>query len=485
MTYSLLDIVYLVTAAAWRRRFLILVPMLLLPPIGYAIGLHSTKTYEARMTMLVQEPAKESPYLDDLAVSTRLQERMPVLKSLVRNSQFIDTVATDVGLITSSTPGAKRLKIIEQIAAGLTIELVGTDLVDLRLRTESIEQVDQLLTQIAAHFVDRLVGPERSAIAGSVKFLAQQVEARQTMVREAEESLARFAAENSEELEDARSASDRMSSLRQQLDQQKAKARAAQAKLESERAVSSPIVDGLNDEITKLTAEASALRARYTDLHPALRDVLKRLEGLQRERAALAAAGPPAAGAVTGTYSQAYMAARADNASARVEVAQLESEIDKLAPMLPHYTQMARQYTDLETRLTAEREFYNNLMKRYDMARITGDLAMFEANDRVKIIDPPEEPHGSALSPILFLVAGLIAGLGLGSGLAVLAELGDSSIRYASAFERATGVRVLARLPKVYRDRQASPPELPKSPKVLAVERAGGGVVQSIRARGT
>jgi capsular polysaccharide biosynthesis protein len=131
MGNSLRDIVFLVLRAGWRRRFLIIVPILLLPPIGFAIGLHAAKTYEAHMTMLIQEPAKDSPYLDDLAVSTRLQERMPVLKSLVRNTQFIEAVATDVGLITEATPNAIRRKITDQIATGLTIELIGTDLVEL------------------------------------------------------------------------------------------------------------------------------------------------------------------------------------------------------------------------------------------------------------------------------------------------------------------------------------------------------------------
>lgn len=472
MTKSLLDIAFLVTVAAWRRRFLIIVPMLLLPPIGYAIGLHSAKTYESRMTILVQEPSKESPYLDDLALSTRLQERMPVLKSLVRNPQFIETAATDVGLITPTTSSATRNKIIDQISAGLSIELVGADLVDLRLRTKSIRKTDQLLTQIAAHFVDRLVGPERSAIAGSVTFLAQQVDARHAMVKEAEELLTRFTAEHAEELPEAMSAQERMAGLRRQLDQQRASARSAKARIETDQVATSPIVSGLDAEIAKLTAEASALRARYTDRHPALRDMLGRLEALEqeRERAARAAAsGSKSQMASTSSNS----AARADYASARVEVAQLEEEINRMAPLLPRYSDLARQHSDLENRLNAERQFYENLVKRYEMARVTGDLALFEANDRVKIIDPPEEPKGSALPPYLFLVAGVVAGIGLGSGLAVLAELGDSSVRYSSDVERVFGLRVLARLPNVPEDQRPELAKLPAKPTVLALEHAG------------
>jgi uncharacterized protein involved in exopolysaccharide biosynthesis len=470
---SLLDIAFLITAAAWRRRFLIIVPVLLLPPIGYAIGLHSTKTYESRMTILVQEPSKESPYLDDLALSTRLQERMPVLKSLVRNPQFIETAATDVGLITPTSSSSARNKIIDQISAGLSIELVGADLVDLRLRTKSIRKTDQLLTQIAAHFVDRLVGPERSAIAGSVTFLAQQVDARRAMVKEAEELLTRFTAEHAEELPEAMSAQERMASLRRQLDQQRASARSAKARLETDQVVTSLIVGGLDAEIAKLTAEASAFRARYTDRHPALRDILGRLEALEqeRERAARAAASGSGSGMASATSSNS--AARADYASARVEVAQLEEEIERMAPLLPRYSDLARQHSDLENRLNAERQFYENLVKRYEMARVTGDLALFEANGRVKIIDPPEEPKGSALPPYLFLVAGIVAGIGLGSGLAVLAELGDSSIRYSSDVERVLGLRVLARLPNVPEDQRPDLTKLPAKPTVLALEHDG------------
>ena len=205
---------------------------------------------------------------------------------------------------------------------------------------------------------------------------------------------------------------------------------------------------------------------------------------MEQERAARTGAGSAGNGAASAVLSDAYLSARTDYAGARAEVAQLEDEIGKVAPLLPRYTQLSRQNTDLENRLNAEREFYESLVKRYEMARVTGDLALFEASDRVKIIDPPEKPKGSALSPYLFLVAGIIGGVGLGCGLAVLAELGDSSIRYSSQLQRRSGLRVLARLPNVPEDRHPDLIRLPRKPGVLAVEHAGGGLIHSIKSQG-
>ena len=63
--------------SAWRRRYAIIVPALLLPVLGGIVGHMAPKKYAAHTSMLIQETAKMNPFLEDLAISAMLKERFP------------------------------------------------------------------------------------------------------------------------------------------------------------------------------------------------------------------------------------------------------------------------------------------------------------------------------------------------------------------------------------------------------------------------
>jgi capsular polysaccharide biosynthesis protein len=98
--------------------------------------------------------------------------------------------------------------------------------------------------------------------------------------------------------------------------------------------------------------------------------------------------------------------------------------------------------------VSAARELLEAFAKRLDNATTSLALGKFEAPERVKIIDPPQDPTMST-SParILFVIAGIIAGLAIGVGLAIVAELLDQRVRNSSDFSGITNVPVLGRLP--------------------------------------
>ena len=61
---------------------------------------------------------------------------------------------------------------------------------------------------------------------------------------------------------------------------------------------------------------------------------------------------------------------------------------------------------------------------------------------------PPQDPTISTSPPrILFVIAGIVAGLAIGIGLAIIAELLDQRVRTSSDFSGIANVPVLGRLP--------------------------------------
>ena len=74
---------FIILTSAWRRRYMIVIPIIIMPFIGLIIAKISPKHYESHTSMLIQETAKMNPFLEDLAVSTMLKERLSALQTLL------------------------------------------------------------------------------------------------------------------------------------------------------------------------------------------------------------------------------------------------------------------------------------------------------------------------------------------------------------------------------------------------------------------
>ncbi len=92
-----------VAQVAWRRRFSGHHPILLLPPLALVAAAIAPARYEARMTLLVQEPSKLNPILNDIAVNPNLKERMSALIALAHSEVVLGKVLEDLHRVTPET----------------------------------------------------------------------------------------------------------------------------------------------------------------------------------------------------------------------------------------------------------------------------------------------------------------------------------------------------------------------------------------------
>lgn len=464
------EILHLLLEAAWRRRFLVVVPLLMMPPIGALIGAFGSRTYESKTSLIVQEPAKINPFLADLSVGVHLAERIAALQSLVRSNELIGSAALEVGVLSHGSTKEERDTVISHLSKGLELQLIGTDLIDLRLRSKTPESLKELLHAIGSRFVDRLVAPERSSIAGSVEFLDRQITVRTADVERTEQLLAQFKTTNAAKLPEMRAGNiQRLGVLRQQLEERRVQlvgARAAATNLGAAIAATDPVVGHLEEEIVKLTGEMALLRSRYTDEHSAVQAVLRQLSRLEKERAAVIEAArslssddlgrlwnlaasarqPGSQPPMLVSQLEQLQTAKSREIALFQEVAQLERATAELEAVVMSQSEVEQQLAGLERELRVKRDVLDKLMQRAEMARVTGDLGAFEAGQRVLVIQEPDEPSPVGPTPLKFALAGLIGGLALGVGLAVAMELGDDAVRRPSDLVRTAGLRVLARL---------------------------------------
>ncbi|WP_420598209.1 GumC family protein [Neptuniibacter sp.] len=464
--------------AAWRRRYLIAVPILLMPFVGLAVGILSPKKYETSTTILFQEASEHNPFLEDLAIATNLRNRMEALNALLHSRHILASVAKQRELVNQEMDEKSKAWVIAELSRSLNAKLVGDNLIKITYRASNRVHMKETLAMVSKRFVERVLAPQRSSIIQSESFLSQELEKRRIGLQSSERALAEYKNRYASELPGLHSANvARLSELQTYRAERRIElegAKAAQASLALRLSQTNPVVGKIEEAIINVMAELTQLRARYTDQHSQVQNVLAQLQSLEKERnriltqmqelnrggfkkARLEQLWAIATTQETDSNSQHPLLIsqlerlqQADDHIERLnqEVRSLTKEIEIVESKVNGFGQHERRLNELKRDIQVRQKIYQDLAERYEMARVTRSLGKNEESERVKLIDPPFDPIAPINMPIpIFVIAGLIAGIGLGFGLAVIVELLDTSIRRKDTLNRMLNVPVLARVP--------------------------------------
>jgi polysaccharide chain length determinant protein (PEP-CTERM system associated) len=470
--------------AGWRRRYLIIVPVILLPLSGAIVGILAPKNFQTSTTILFQEAAQQNPFLEDLSIATNLKARMDSLNALLHSRHILASVAWKMELLHKSMGQKDKAKVIGELSKSLNARLVGENLIKITYNAPQRENMVEMLSLVSMRFVERVLAPQRSSIIQSESFLANELEQRRKNLEKAETALAQYKNKFASELPTLHSANvARLSQLKtyaatRRIELQGAKA--AQKSLAIRLSQTNPVIGKIEESIVNILAELSQLRSRYTDNHSRVQSVVAHLHSLEKERHRILSSTQQidpnnldpkqlerlwaiATTARTGTgtnsqqqsshlllISQLERLQQADDQIQRLskEVTSLVLEIRKLEKQVNGYGQHERRLNQLKRDIQVRLKIFQNLAERHELARVTGSLGKTEESERVKLIDPPFEPLAPNNMPlVMFVLAGLFSGVGLGIGLAVIAELLDTSIRRQNTLSQMLNTQILARIP--------------------------------------
>ncbi|RJG42466.1 GumC family protein [Motilimonas pumila] len=457
-------------AAAWRRRYLLVLPVVILPLAALLMGLLTSKHYNAHTSMLIQETAKLNPFLEDLAVSAMLKERISALKTLLHSRHILSAVATEQGLLNDNMPAQQQEQVIAVLSQALTINMLGKDLIRIDYRATEPNHMAAMLTSVSRHFIEQVLAPERSSMTSSSQFLLQHLQQRQQELDQAEQAMADFVEQHAQELPEMHLTNlNRLSQLKQLLSQREAEMASAQRRIggiNQQLSKTNPVLSLLETDIIQLQGDLAQLRGRYTDQHSAVITAQKKLRQLESERQSLLhrqgdnlsldklwtlgsefSVGQPQQPLLVSQLSN-LQQTHSDFEGLKEEILSLKQSITQLEKQVANYGTNASALSKLQRTLTIKRQLYDDILLRYEKANITASLGVFERDKRVKIIDRPYTPsQPTNPSLLVYGLAGLMGGLLLGCGLAIITELADNSLRKVEDLEVITGAPVLARIP--------------------------------------
>ncbi|KAA8667117.1 GumC family protein [Vibrio gigantis] len=460
--------------AMWRQRYVIVMPILILPFLGFGVSKLAPTKYDAHTSMLIQETAKMNPFLEDIAVSTMLKDRLNALRTLLHSRHVLYSVAEELQLTTPEMSDMEKQQIITDLSQRLSVTQLGKDFLKISLTSNTPTGMEQTLRSVSEHFIEQLLAPERSSIEDSSSFLKIHIDKRLAELEASEEALALYMNENVQSTPEVQSQSlNRLASLKQTLAEKEAELSGVKKSLGSidqQLSKTNPVIGRLEDQIIDIRSDLTLLQAKYTNQHSAVQAKVRELDRLENERKTLLALKQPTMNSdqlwdiassttlnnlsdtqpllVTQLHSLQLVRSRFESLSE--ETKSLRTMIFELENKANNFGENAKEMYRLQRDANIKRQLYDELTERYEMAQLTGSLGVFEQNKRVKIIDLPFTPSMKSNMPtFIFIVAGLIAGIGLGIGLAVVFELFDSSIKRRDEVEEILGVPVITVIPKM------------------------------------
>ena len=228
-----------------------------------------------------------------------------------------------------------------------------------------------------------------------------------------------------------------------------------------------------SQELTALEEALKNLRLRYTESHPDIVALKRRLEMVKEEEKkreedkAMKADELPKEDPLQLGFSPMGDPLIAQKEMQSKKVKDYEKQIAKVKEQIEVYKDRVEQTTQVELAMTKILRDYETVKKRYEellakslSARMAEELERRQKGEQFRIIDPavaPAQPVSPNFKKIMVLA--VAAGLGLGFGLAFLRETMDPCFYGADEIEADLGAHVIISLPVARMNRKKQIPK--------------------------
>jgi succinoglycan biosynthesis transport protein ExoP len=430
--------------------------------------------YDASATLLI-EPQTVSKNLVEAGVEeSDLHNRLHLMQMQILSRGRLSRVIDDLGLYADESEEMTREDVIALMRAQIQvvpvlpeIEMDRRDVqintFQITFRSESPRMAAAVANRLANDFIEEHI-KERVQISGDTSaFIDAELERITTRAREVDQRISAIKSENAGRLpEDMLSNQRRLEhaigSLRE-TQREIALARSDESFYRQQAATGSDVrqhtgqPDSPAERLQRLEMQLADFEARgYTPKHP---DVIVAEAEIEILEAQIASAANDAGNLEGSSTQQVLAVSEAERARLRAEssdrdLARLRDEVVELEEALAVTPRVAEQLSLLEREREHLRSSFQSFSNKRLDAAVAADMERRQKGEQFRLLDSAVAPP-NATSPNrpLILVLGLLVGLGLGGGLALLLESVDGSFHDPRGLRLRTGLPVLASVPAI------------------------------------
>jgi polysaccharide chain length determinant protein (PEP-CTERM system associated) len=470
---------------AWRRRWFVLVPFVLIMAGTLIVTQLQPDLYRSSALLLIV-PQRIPENLVRSTVTTRLDERLSAISQEILSRTRLENIVQEFDLY----PNERRRMIMEDVIENMRSKDIifspprsrGGDAGSFTISFEYTNpRTAMLVTERLASLFIRENIENRAVLADQTdQFLQSQLQEAERQLKDREKKLEAFRRTNPglmpQQMEANQQAlqntqlqlqalqesmnhdRDRQIWVQRQLADLAMAAASVPAAVETGSPTPTPMTATRQLEIAN--ANLKAMRLRYKPDHPDIKQAERTIAELERKAAAEALEQPvsPVSSGVSGA-DQARVSRLSDlqgeEQMLQRRIVERQEDERKLLAQMTVYRQRLEAAPGVESELTQLMRDYTTLQNSYQSllgksqdAKVSANLERRQIGEQFKIIDSPRMPlRPTSPNRLKYNLFGAFGALAVGLGLAALLEYRDSSLRTEDDIVTALSLPVLAMVP--------------------------------------
>jgi polysaccharide chain length determinant protein (PEP-CTERM system associated) len=460
----------------WIKRRYLMIATWLICPLGWLLVSQLQDNYESEARVFADTQSILSPLLKGMTVESNpdLQIRQMVTTLLSRPN--LERISRMTDLDVQATTPQEFDNLISRLRDGISIKKTGgnrQNIFNIKFTDNDPTMARDVVQSVLTVFIENTRGDNRKDSDSAQQFIDSQITEYENRLSEAEGRLTNFKQKYSEVLpnqyggyyEKLNNSKEQLKSIELILLETQTQLAASKAKLSQPASSSSSqqsnIVDSnsikttFDDRITELTGQLDSLQLRYTEQHPDVKEVQRRLDHLSNKR---------------DIEIEEYLSSSNDDSNEyapisqnpviqeiQIQVNQLEGQVASMEVRANNYRNTVKELEnkihilpEIEAELVGlnrgydiTKKQYETLLDRREKAQIGQSADETTSQINFKVIDPPRVPLKPAgPKRILFYVAVTFLGVGVGLGLSFLFSQINPVVTSSSQVSRATGIPI-------------------------------------------
>ncbi|WP_371375715.1 XrtA system polysaccharide chain length determinant [Thalassotalea aquiviva] len=453
-----------------KKHYIIIVTWLICPLAWFSITLMPDQ-YESEARVYVDTQSLLRPLMKGLMVETDPNIQIQLMVKTLLSRPNLERIARMNDLDLNVDTSEQFERVIDSLENKIEVSRTGRENIFTISSSQANPELAQNIVQSALTvFIENTLGESRQDSDTAQKFLDQQINEYELRLIAAETRLKNFKQKYHSSLpENARDYTGALAINKGKLKEAELKLLEAQTRLDSARAQLNgqknlqgdgtgsgiQMVTQFDERIKQLQADLDTLSLRFTDQHPDVKELKRRLEQLNIAKS---------------EEIEQFKAASQDNPDAlqvlnenpvyqemKIQVNELENDVASLTVRVEDYKnriaileqqiltipEVDAEFMSLNRDYSIVKKRYEELLNRQESAQLAQQAERSTEKIQFRVIDPPKfpiEPTGPKRT--LFAILAFVASIVLGLGLSFLLNSINPKVISASQLTRETNLPI-------------------------------------------
>jgi polysaccharide chain length determinant protein (PEP-CTERM system associated) len=467
----------------WKKRFLVLIPLTVSLASGLLLSFLMPKIYEAR-TMILVEPQRVPGEYVRAIVPQDIRSRIGTITQQILSRSNLEKVIENFQLFPDQRPQQAFMEdkletLRDQISVRVSRAHGGAEAFSISYRGDVPETVMQVANTLTTLFIESNLQVREEQAQGTSSFLDDELENMRTKLARIESELQNYRQRHMGELPEQLDSNLKMlETFRIQLEERKErlrnernrimtadneieqlKANAEKGRKEAPLGTSKEAENPDGNKLDQLKDELKSLQSAYTDKHPNVIRLKKKIEALEKEPPEKTGSPGEKSGTLALPAESSISKILAERQRQRTmiisSVNSLQEDINKIDRQIKDYQQRIERTPKREEEMLGLKRDYQNIQETYKSLlsrKLEADMAVnmerkkkgeqFQVLDYAKL---PEKPISPNLKKIFLLT--LVVGISMGIGLTIVLDAMDETVRSVTDME-SLGLPMIAAIPE-------------------------------------